>query len=133
MWGLLWKTIEWLVSWLKPPLEMEISAFSFDDVRNKPGDPVVFITAYPRRYLARLVLTNQSGRTTYLKCVALATVRGHGPKEGMFHGPLRFESHEFKRLEVIFPLDDDEEPTTGEFEIEVTPSVGRKSVERITL
>jgi len=137
MWELILKILEWvpgLLSWVKAPLQVQVVNFSVQDLRQtNPWDPVVVVTPHPRRYLASLVLTNRTGRTVYVKSIGLASHRRNVYKEGIFREPLQLESHEFKRLDVIFLFGDEEEPATGQFEIEIVPSVARKSIKRVTL
>lgn len=133
MWDLLWKILEWLISWLSPPLHVEVAGFSFDEIRNRPGDPVVVITAFPRCYTAQLSLTNRSNRLVFVKSVVLKGPDAKLSKKAVIGRPLRLEPHEPKDIDVMFPLEDDEKPMSGQFEIEVTPSVGRKTVKPVRL
>jgi len=114
---------------VKLPLDVEVLEFSYDDFRNKPGDLVAVITTSPRRYRAELTLTNRSDKLVYTKSIAAAIGREKVRKQAESHHSLRLEPHEKKEHVEIFPLNDDEEPIkAGPFQIEVTPTVGRKTV-----
>ena len=118
----------------RPPLDVEVLDFCFQDLRNRPDDSMVVITPYPRRYRAELALTNRSGKVVYVKSIVLTGGRGSVRKEAELHGGLPLDSHEIKQHVATFPLNDDEEPAkAGQFRIEVTPSVGRKTTKSINL
>lgn len=133
MWNFILKILEWLAGWLRPPLGVEIVEFSFDNVRNEPGDSVVVISPYPRRYYSELVFTNRSHKVVYVKSIVLSGHHGKPRKEAALWEPLRLEPGEPKKETVIFPINDGENPVTGRFEIEVIPSIGRKSVRSVIL
>ena len=137
MWELILKILEWgpgLLSSVKPPLKVQVVEFSVEDLRrSNPWDPVVVLAPHPLRYRARLDPTNGSNRTAYVRSITLASHQWKVPKEGIFQAPLRLESHEPKTFDVIFPLGNNEEPMKGDFQIEITPSVGRKSVKRVSI
>lgn len=122
------KILVWLTDWLRPPVRVQIVKFYFDQVRNEPGDSLVVITPYPRRYYSELVLTNRTHNVVYVKSIVLSGYHGKLRKEAAQWEPLRLEPGEPKKETVIFPINDGEEPVTGLFEIEVIPSIGRKSV-----
>ncbi len=126
------KMLAWLpslITKIKPPLNVDVLSLSFEDLGNKPGDPVVLITAWPRRYRAELTLTNRSDKVVYVKSIVLTIGHEKTRKKAESQDILRFEPHEPKEHVVIFPLNDDEEPIkAGQFQIEVTPTVGRKTV-----
>ena len=133
MWNFFLKILEWLADWLRPPLGVEIVEFSFSNVRNEPGDSIVIITPYPRRYDSELVITNRTHKVVYVKSIVLSGHHGKLRKEADLGNPLRLEPGEPKKETVIFPLYDGEEPVTGRFEIEVIPSIGRTSTRSVIL
>ena len=133
MWELLFKLWEFLLANLWPPLVLEVERFYFQDVSARPNDIVVVCSSHPRRYYAKLSLTNRTGKPAYVKSIALRAWAGKVRKEAHLPNPLRLESNEFKKHDVVFPLGENEKPMTGEFNIEITPSVGRKSVKRVSL
>lgn len=127
------KILEWLADWLRPPVGAEIVEFLFDNVRNEPGDLVVFISPYPRRYYSELMLTNRTHHVVYVRSIVLSGHHRKLRKEAALWEPLRLEPREPKKKTVIFPLNDGEEPVTGRFEIEVIPSIGRTSTRSVIL
>ncbi len=133
MWNFFLKILEWLADWLRPPLGVEIVEFCFDNVRNEPGDSIVVITPYPRRYDSELVITNRTHKVVYVKSIVLSGHHGKLRKEAALWEPLRLEPSEPKKEIVIFPLNDGEEPVTGRFEIEVIPSIDRRSTRSVIL
>ena len=133
MWNFISNIVVWLADWLRPPLGVEIVEFCFDNVRSGPDDSIFVITPYPRRYYSELVLTNRTNKVVYVKSIVLSGHHGKLRKEADLWNPLRLESGEPKKEIVIFPLDDGEEPVTGCFEIEVIPSIGRKSARSVIL
>jgi hypothetical protein len=134
MGDLIAKILEWLISWLRPPVDVEVLDFCFQDLRNRPDDSLVVITPYPRRYRGELALTNRSDRVAYIKSIALTGGGGSVRKEAQLHEALRLDSHEIKQHVASFPLNDDEEPVkAGQFRIEVAPTVGRKTIKSINL
>jgi len=134
MWSVLWQLCEWVIWRLWPPVVVEVSAYSVHELRNKPGDILVVISPHPRRYSAKLTLTNRSGRTAYVKSIKLTRHPGGICKEAPLRDPIRLEPHEPKPEAVIFPIDENEEPIpAGEFRIEVTPSVGKAASVRVRL
>ncbi len=133
MWNFISNIVVWLIGWLRPPLGVEIVEFSFGNVQNEPGDSIVVITPYPRRYDSELVITNRTHKVVYIKSIVLSGHHGKLRKEAALWEPLRLEPSEPKKEIVIFPLNDGEEPVTGRFEIEVIPSIGRKSARSVIL
>jgi len=118
----------WLIAWLRPPIGFEIVEFYPQDLRNK-----FIISAYPRRYYAKLAVTNRTHKVVYVKSIVLSGPHGKLRKEATLREPLRLEPGEPKEEPVIFPFNDGEVPVTGRFEIEVIPSIGRKAVRSVIL
>ena len=54
-------------------------------------------------------------------------------KEADLPNSLRLQCHELKRHDLVFPLNDNEDPRSGQFKIEIVPSVGRKSAKSVKL
>jgi hypothetical protein len=133
VWELILKLSESFLSWLRPPLALEVGGFYFQDVRSEPGNSLVSVTPYPRRYIGELSLTNRADKVVFVKSVVLTRCGGRVSKKAEMREPLRLESHEPKKYDVTFPLDDNEAAVRGQFKIEVIPSVGRKSVRGVNL
>lgn len=133
MWQVLLKLWEFLLRKLRSPLVLQVEKFYFQDVSSRPGDSIVVVTPHPRRYHAEVTITNRSADLVYVRSIVLRGCDGKVSKEEYLPDPLRLESHEFKKHGASFPLDDNEESTTASFEIEITPSVGRKSAKRVSL
>lgn len=133
MWELILKLFEFFLGWLRPPLALEVDGFDFQDVRSRPGDSLIVVTPHPRFYLGELNLTNRSDKVVYIKSVVLTGCSGKVSKKAHLPEPLRLEPHEPKKYDVTFPLEDNEEPMSGQFKIEITPSVGRRSVGFVNL
>lgn len=127
MLDLVCKVIGWLVpglvrKWARP-LTVVVWYCAYEDMRNRPDDPFVLITPWPRRYRARLSLTNRTDRVVYIQTITLAI---EGGKEHEEASSLRLEPGEPKKHDVVFPLAEKEEPVkAGRLIIGVTPSVGR--------
>jgi hypothetical protein len=126
VWELLLKVAVWLGELARPPISLEVRSFSMEEIKNRPGESLVIIDAYPRRYFAELSLTNRSRKTVYVKTIEL-----RGPYGKLYRDPeepaMKIEPGELKHYDAIFPLDDGEQPVTGNFVIVVRPAVGRKA------
>jgi hypothetical protein len=132
VWELLLRVAEWLGTLARSPLSLEVRSLSMDEIKNRQGDSLVIISPYPRRYYAELSLTNRSGKTVYVKTIEL-----RGPYGKLYRDPdqqpMKIEPGELKHYDAIFPLDDGEQPVTGNFAIVVRPAVGRKANRRAVL
>ena len=120
------KVAVWLGELARPPISLEVRSFSMDEIKNSPGDSLVIVDPYPRRYFAELRLTNRSGKTVYVRTIEL-----RGPHGKLYRDPgeraMKIEPGELKHYDAIFPLDEGEQPVTGNFAIVVRPAVGRKA------
>ena len=140
MWELLFKTSEpllklwgFLVRGLRSPLVLEVDRFYFQDVSARPGDSILVVTPHPRRYHLEMTLTNRSGEVVYIRSIVLKCCGGKVRKEADLPNPLRLQSRELKKHHLVFPLNDNEDPRSGQFKIEIVPSVGRKSAKSVKL
>ena len=121
------KLVDWVLSllmrkWLRP-LSVHVLDFAYQDKRNRPGDILCVVTSWPRRYWARLSLTNRTDRVIYIQTITLTIEGGKEHKEA---SSLRLEPGEPKEHDVTSPLAENEEPVkAGRLVIGVTPSVGR--------
>ena len=80
------------------------------------------VSAYPRRYLAEVVLTNRSEQPIYVENMSVTMgSRNYAREDGS--KPCRIEPLEYKELAESFPVDDDA-PDFGDFVLEVWPAVG---------
>jgi hypothetical protein len=126
VWELLLRVAVWLGELARSPLSLEVRSFSMDEIKNSPGDSLAIIDPYPRRYFAELSLTNRSSKAVYVKTIDL-----RGPYGKLYRDPdqraMKIEPGELKHYDAIFPLDDGEQPVTGNFVIVVRPAVGRKA------
>jgi hypothetical protein len=106
-----------------PRLSAEVRAFYYQDVTNRPGDPIVVCTPHPRRYLAELGITNQSDRPIYIRDI---TARVGSQAFGRSDGAdiIRIEPGEYKEIDESFPVDDNNAPQSGDFEIQILPATG---------
>ena len=106
-----------------PRLSAEVRAFYYQDVTNTPGDPIVVCTPHPRRYLAELGITNQSDRPLYIRDI---TARVGSQTFGRSDGAdiIRIEPGEYKEIDESFPVDGNNAPQSGDFEIQILPATG---------
>jgi len=111
--------------WLRP-LHVEVSHLSYEDMRTRPGDPFVILSPWPKRYRVRMRVKNRTREVAFVERVTLTGPSPAGPKQPTSWDPLRLEPGQPKEVEAFFALDQDENPPqTGEFTIEVAPSIGR--------
>lgn len=125
--------IKWstqIIRFLRAPLTAEVSYFRYEEQRSSPGDMLVVISAWPRRYHAEFFVTNRADRTVFIKSVT-ATIDGEFTFSSTETEVIRLDSHEVKKLSVIFSTDKAQHPReAGEFRIDIFPSVGRKTAIR---
>ena len=111
--------------WLRH-LHVEVSHLSYEDMRSRPGDAFIVATPWPRRYRVRMRVKNRTREVAFVERVTLTGPNPAGPKQPTSWEPLRLEPGEPKEVDVCFALDEIENPPqTGEFTIEVAPSIGR--------
>ena len=124
----LWEFLAWR---LWSPLVLEVHRLTFEDVSGRSANSILVVTPHPRRYAAEVTVTNRSGRAIHIRSIALSCPGGTS-MNAWVPTPLRLEPHEFRKHNLVFPLGDNEQPVTGEFKLEVSPSVGMKSVVMVT-
>jgi len=108
------------------PLHVEVSHLSYEDMRSRPGDPFVILSPWPRRYRVRMRVKNRTRDVVFVERLTLTGPSPAGPKQPTLWEPLRLEPGQPKEVEACFSLDANESPPqTGEFTIEVAPSIGR--------
>jgi hypothetical protein len=127
------KILEWLLALiksLKPPLDFEVLRFSAEEARSDRSHLVVVITGRPPRYYyVQLRLTNQSETVVYIKSFVLIIPDKKLRRAAEWHKTVRLEAHEIMEHVAIFGIKDGEVPVKGnQAQIEVTPSVGRKTI-----
>jgi hypothetical protein len=104
---------------LPAALSVEVKEFYYQDLA---GDPMV-VSACPRRYLAELVVTNQSERPISIKDISI-TVGPHRYAREEVASACRVEPGDFKELQESFPVDNDPALDSGDFALIIVPAVG---------
>lgn len=106
-------------------LSIEVRSLYYQDV-NEDNDSLMVVTSCPRRFRAELGLTNLSGQVVYIKDITLKTGgRTYGREDGA--EVARIAAREHRVLDETFPVDDSTGLQSGEFELEITPSVGSRT------
>jgi len=126
----IWKLFEKLLTLtkrLRAPIRSEVSSFRYEDL----SDTIV-IALHPRRYRAKLALTNRSDRLVYIKTLSVTIGEEHTYRERTLGTAVRrLEPHELGELDVTFPVVGDEEPVElGTFQLDIIPTVGRRTTIR---
>jgi hypothetical protein len=100
-------------------LHVEVKAFYYQDFT---GDGMV-VSAYPRRYLAELVVTNQSERPISIKDMSI-TVGPHQYAREEGEAPCRIEPEDYKELQESFPVENGLALQSGDFTLIIVPAAG---------
>lgn len=117
-----------LLSWFRPPLSVLVLRLEFSDNRYRPGDYLVVAVGCPLCYVAELQIINCSSRLVFIKEIRLLLHQEHKSRTGEICKTIQLQPGEPKEEYIQFPLRE-EEPVVQEssFEIQVVPTVGRKS------
>jgi hypothetical protein len=107
----------------RSPLSVEVLSFSYDELMNGPGDSIDFITPYPRCYAAEIAITNSSEHPISIKSISL-TVRQHSYQPEPGAEVIRIEPHDYKRVDLTFPIEGGSAVASGDFELMVLPVLG---------
>ncbi len=117
-----------LIGWLRSPIAGEVSCLRYEERRINSNDSIVVISPWPRRYHVRLALTNRNSRVVYIKTISLAIGQQKAYQQVRVDSFIRLDSHEIQVHDLVFPLDESEQPTEGgKFQIEIAPTVGRST------
>jgi len=122
--------LEKIAGTVKPPLRGNVVYLAYNDfdrVADEFHGRVLFIPPpSPRRYLAKVELTNRCDQPTYVKGAVL-TLNGTRRYENKGK-PVRLDPHEIRTEPFIFPVERSDTPLdAADFVLEVVPSVGRRT------
>ena len=117
-----------LASRLVPPLRVEVTHIRYEEWDTRACDRFVIISPWPRRYLAKMIVTNRSSRPVYVRAIRLSVNDEVCYAEAEAAKTLRIEPGEPKEYTAVFPVSEEQTPAeAGKFWIEVVPGVGRKT------
>ena len=132
MFDLLERVAKWLfqlILWLRPPIHVEVLYFRFQEFRSNSDSSLIVRTTSPRRYHAKLALTNRSDRVVFIKATSVTIDEEKNyPQENGDGNGIRFDPHELKTCTLIFPVNEDDHPReAGQFCVEIVPTKGRST------
>ena len=128
---LLWKFIEWCFSWGKgkiiSPLKVDVTNLYLQDLLNGSVDSLLIISPNPYRYYTTLQLTNNQDLDVYIKQIVLIIneTKRYETEEKM---PIHLQPRQFVECNIIFPIKEEQAVESGNYIIEITPSVGRRAI-----
>jgi hypothetical protein len=71
MWEILAKVVGFLWIRLSRPLTVEVEGIQFQDVGMLSDSSIAIVSPHPKRYVARLVISNRSARTVFVESIDL--------------------------------------------------------------
>ncbi len=107
----------------RPPLSVEVSSFSYEELLNRPGDSLVIITPHPRRYNSEIAITNSSKHPISIKSISIKVGQRTFRQEPGAE-VIRIEPHDYKQVDLMFPVEDGGAAASGDFELVVLPAIG---------
>ncbi|HQA59179.1 MAG TPA: hypothetical protein PK033_15065 [Acetivibrio sp.] len=109
---------------IRSKLHIEVTYFRYSLIKNEPGSIFVYITPYPSRYIVALSLSNIGEKTTTIKQIS-AIINKELELDCPVFKPIRLEPGDFKKSNLIFPIEEQKAITEGTFEIVVIDVYGR--------
>lgn len=101
----------------RPVVRIKVKRLSYDLIRNNAGSIVVVITRHHSRYYSDIEFAHR-GKATTIKGMKLI-IDSSLQLEATGFSPLKLEHGDYRKMVVVFPIDENLAIKQGNFEIQV--------------